>query len=73
MRPLKHALDADVPNGVDLYFWGGYSAGETQPGENGAWKIVLASAGEDGFGSVQDGADALAAALRAAPGAITIV
>lgn len=72
LQPLTHNPDADVPDGVNLYFWGGFIAESTPPTDGGAWQIVLASAGEDGFDSLISAADDLTAALRATPGEVQL-
>lgn len=72
LKPLHHNPDADVPDGVSLYYWGGFTAQVTPPVDEDVWRIVLASAGEDAFDSVQDAADALVEALRAAPGEVLL-
>lgn len=70
--PLTHVPDAGVPGGARLYVRGGYTAEVTPPADGEAWQVVLASAGEDGLGSVQDAADDLVAALRRASGEVRI-
>lgn len=72
LKSLKHDPDVDVPDGVSQYYWGGFAVAVTAPADDGTWRIVLASAGEDGFDSVEDGADALVGALRSTPGAISL-
>ncbi|MGP5126470.1 hypothetical protein ACTXKL_08045 [Brachybacterium tyrofermentans] len=72
VESLEHEPDSDVPGGARLYYRGGYTAEVTAPDDGEAWQIVLASAGEDGLGSVQDAADDLVAALRRASGEVRL-
>ncbi len=72
LKSLKRDLDAEVPDGVSRYYRGGFAVAVTAPVDDGVWHIVLASAGEDGFDSVEDGADALVGALRTTPGEISL-
>lgn len=51
-----------------VYYRGGYYVEVSGDEPAGQWRIILGSAGEDGFDSVLSAADDLVEALRAAPG-----
>lgn len=72
LRPLTLNPDADVPAGVDLYYQGGFTAESIPPTDGGPWRIILASAGQDGFDSLIGAADDLTDALRATPGEVRL-
>lgn len=72
LEPLTHSPEAEVPDGVSLYFQGGFFVEVEPPADEGAWQIMVASAGEDGFGSLMTAADDLVAALRATPGEVRL-
>lgn len=72
LKPFTHNPDADVPDGVSLYYQGGFTVESTPPAAGGAWQILLTSAGEDGFDSLESAADDLTAALRATPGEVQL-
>ncbi|GAA1308244.1 MAG: hypothetical protein ACTH6N_04335 [Brachybacterium tyrofermentans] len=72
VESLEHEPDSDDPGGAGLHYRGGYTAEVTTPDDGEVWQIVLASAGEDGLGSVQDAADDLVAALRQASGEVRL-
>lgn len=72
LEPLTHNPEADVPDGVSLHYQGGFLVESTPPVDGGAWQLLLASAGEDGFDSLRTAADDLTAALRATPGEVRL-
>lgn len=64
--------DADVAEGVHAYWWGGFIADHTPAGEDGVHRIMLASAGQDGFSSVAGAAEDLQETLRESGGDIRL-
>ncbi|GAA1351761.1 hypothetical protein [Falsarthrobacter nasiphocae] len=72
LKDLHRAPDADVPEGVEAYFWGGYSVDVSRIPDDTDWMLILASAGEDGFSSALGAAESLYEAVRATAGDVEL-
>jgi len=72
LEPLTEDLDASVADGVRVYYWGGFTVESARSADGDGWRIVLASAGEDGFDSVEGAASDLVGVLRATPGEVRL-
>lgn len=70
---LAHDSDADRANGSRVHYWGGFTVESAPIPDEDGWKLVLASAGEDGFDSLESAADDLVDKLRATPGEVRLV
>lgn len=69
---LRPVPDADVADGTDVHYWGGFTV-ETSPSADGSgWRIVLLSSGQDGFSSVIGATDDLVEAIRETPGGVRL-
>ena len=73
LEPLTHDTNAECANGRRFYYWGGFTVEPAPLTNKGGWRLVLASAGEDGFDSLESAADALVDKLRATPGEVRLV
>ncbi|BAF54097.1 hypothetical protein [Corynebacterium glutamicum] len=73
LEPLTHDTDADRADGVRLHYWGGFTVESSALIDENGWRLVLASAGEDGFDSVESAADDLFDKLRATPGEVRLL
>lgn len=72
LESLTPEPGADGADGTRVHYRGGFTV-ESAPSTDGdGWQIVLASAGEDGFDSLESAADDLVAALRATPGEVRL-
>lgn len=56
----------EPPEGVDSYYWGGFTADVSRDEANGQWRLVFGSGGQDGFESARAAADDLVEYLRKA-------
>lgn len=72
LEPLTEDPDAFLADGVRVHYRGGFTVASAPAADGDGWKIVLASAGEDGFDSVEGAAGDLLDALRAAPGEVRL-
>ncbi|MGO1560915.1 hypothetical protein CZ771_02845 [Actinomycetales bacterium JB111] len=72
LEPLTHDPAADGAGGVRVHHWGGFTVESAPAADGDGWRLVLASAGEDGFDSVEGAADSLVDALRATPGEVRL-
>lgn len=72
LEPLTHDPGADGAGGVRVHHWGGFTVESAPSADGDGWQIVLASAGEDGFDSVESAADDLVDALTATPGEVRL-
>jgi hypothetical protein len=72
LEPLTEDPDASLADGVRVHYRGGFTVASAPAADGDGWKIVLASAGEDGFDSVEGAAGDLVDALRAAPGEVRL-
>lgn len=70
---LTRDTDADRANGSRFYYWGGFTVEPAPLTNKGGWRLVLASAGEDGFDSLESAADDLVDKRRATPGEVRLV
>ncbi|GGC23343.1 hypothetical protein KTJ89_01235 [Brevibacterium sediminis] len=69
---LRPDPDADVAEGTEVHFWGGYTA-ETSPSTGRiGWQIVLKSSGQDGISSVIGATDDLVEAIRQTSGEVRL-
>jgi hypothetical protein len=73
LEPLTEDLDASVADGVRVHYRGGFTVESAPAADGDGWRIVLASAGEDGVDSVEGAASDLVDALRAEPGEVRLV
>ena len=73
LESLTHDTDADRVDGVRLHYWGGFTVESAASIDENGWRLVLASAGEDGFDSLVSAADDLVDKLRATPGEVRLV
>ena len=69
---LTRDTDADRANGSRFYYCG-FTVEPAPLTNKGGWRLVLASAGEDGFDSLESAADDLVDKLRATPGDVRLV
>ncbi|BAU95410.1 hypothetical protein N24_1148 [Corynebacterium suranareeae] len=72
LESLTHDTDSDCVDGVRLHYWGGFTVESSPLADKGGWRLVLASAGEDGFDSVESAANDLVDKLRATPGEVRL-
>ncbi|GAA1153383.1 hypothetical protein [Ornithinicoccus hortensis] len=72
LEPLTRDPGADGAGGVRVHYWGGFTVESAPLTDEDGWRIVLASAGEDGFDSLETAADALVDALRGTPGEVRL-
>ena len=68
LEPLTYDPGADGAGGVRVHHWGGFTVESAPAADGDGWRIVLASAGEDGFDSVEGAAEDLVDAIRSTPG-----
>ncbi|HJG80154.1 MAG TPA: hypothetical protein K8V08_07055, partial [Brevibacterium senegalense] len=73
LEPLTHDPGADSASGSRVHYWGGFTVESAPVADGGGWRIVLTSAGEDGFNSLESAADDLVDVLRATPGEVRLV
>lgn len=73
LEQLTFDRDADGVDGVRHHYWGGFTVESAPLADKGGWRLVLASAGEDGFDSLESAADDLVDKLRATPGEVRLV
>lgn len=73
LNTLMRGLVVDDPGGVRVHYWGGFIVKSAPLVDEGGWQIVLASAGEDAFDSLEGAAEGLVDALRATPGKVRLV
>lgn len=72
LEPLTHDPDDEGAGGARIHYWGGFTVESVPLADGDGWQIVLASAGEGGFDSLESAADALVEALRATPGEVRL-
>lgn len=72
LAPLTEDLDASLADGVRVHYQAGFTVATAPAADVDGWRIVLASAGEDGFDSVEGEVGDLVGALRAAPGEVRL-
>ena len=72
LEPLTHDPSADSAGGTRIHYWGGFAVESAAIANGDGWRIVLASAGEDGFDSVESAAGQLVDALRETPGEVRL-
>ncbi len=73
LEPLTLDTDSDRVDGVRLHDWGGITVESAPLTDKGGWRLVLSSAGEDGFDSLESAANDLVDKLRAMPGEVRLV
>jgi len=72
LEPLTEDLDDSVADAVRVHYWGGFTVESAPSADGDGWLIVLASAGEDAFDSLQGAADDLVDELRATAGEVRL-
>lgn len=72
LESLHSDPDADVADGVRTYWWGGFIAEHTPAGGDGVHRVLLASAGQDGFSSATGAVEDLAETLRESGGDVCL-
>ncbi|MGW4859364.1 hypothetical protein [Kocuria palustris] len=72
LESLHSDPDDDVTDGVRTCWWGGFIAEQTPAGDDEVHRILLASAGQDGFSSATGAAEDLAETLRESGGDIRL-
>lgn len=72
LKTLRRDPVVDDPDGVRVHYWGGFTVESAPLVDEDGWQIVLASAGEDGFDSVESAAGGLVDAIRATPGEVRL-
>lgn len=72
LEPLTEDLDASLADGARVHYRGGFTVASAPAADGDGWRIVLASAGEDSFDSVEGAAGDLVGVLRAAPGEVRL-
>lgn len=73
LETLTHDPGADGESGVRVHYSGGFTVESAPSADGDGWRIVLVSAGEDGFDSLEGAAGDLVDALRATHGEIRLV
>lgn len=72
LESVTHDPSADSAGGGRIHYWGGFTVESAAIANGDGWRIVLASAGEDGFDSVESAAGQLVDALHATPGEVRL-
>ena len=72
LAPLTHDPGADGAGGIRVHYRGGFTVESAPAADGDGWRIVLASAGKDGFDSVEGAAGDLVGVLRATPGEVRL-
>jgi hypothetical protein len=72
LAPLMQSPDSDGAGEARAHYWGGFTVESALAADGTGWQIILASAGEDGFDSVEGAAGDLVDALRVTPGEVRL-